>query len=219
MAIDALFEFDEAYKSEKIDYIIGTDEAGRGPGAGPVVAAAVCFKSQDKELMNLLSLLNDSKQLSENTREKLYDIIVNSCIYSIAQGSVEDIETKNILNASLDSMKAAVIEVAKELKSTKIKVLIDGNKRIKNFQADMETVVKGDSKSAAIAAASILAKVYRDRFMKELDKQFPQYQWSKNKGYLSGAHIEAIKKHGVTVWHRKKFLRNILESSEQLSLI
>ncbi len=217
--IKELFEFDNSHKNSNVEFIIGTDEAGRGPGAGPVFAAAVAFKSCDKELMEKLSVLNDSKQLSEKTREMLFDCIIESCVYSIHQASVEEIEQKNILNASLDTMKFACIDVVKQLGSTKVKMLIDGNKKIRAFQADMTTVVKGDSKSASIAAASILAKVARDRFMIELDKEFPEYCWAKNKGYLSKEHIEAVEKYGITKWHRKKFLRNILEKSEQLSLI
>ena len=106
-----------------------------------------------------------------------------------------------------------------KLKTDNAKILVDGNKKIRNFDAPMETVIKGDAKSASIAAASILAKVSRDRFMLELDKQFPQYHWAKNKGYLSAEHIAAIKTHGPTVWHRKKFLRNILAEEKQLSLL
>lgn len=225
--IKELFEFDNNHKNETVQFVIGTDEAGRGPGAGPVFAAAVAFTKYDDNLMEKLSALNDSKQISEKTREMLFDVIVEArlcevCVYSIHQAGVEEIEQKNILNASLDTMKLACIDVAKQLKTTKVKILIDGNKRIKNFQANMEPIVKGDSKSAAIAAASILAKVSRDRFMAELDSEFPQYGWAKNKGYLSPQHIEAIEKHGITKWHRKKFLRNILENQnkvQQLSLI
>lgn len=217
--IKALFKFDESYKLENIDFVIGTDEAGRGPGAGPVFAAAVAFRSYDEKLFGELSVLNDSKQLSEKKREMLYERIIETSVYSIQQASVAEIEEVNILNASLNTMKKAVINVVKQLGSTKVKILIDGNKKIKNFSADMETVVKGDSKSASIAAASILAKVARDRMMVELDKQYPQYCWARNKGYLSSVHIEAIKKHGITIWHRKKFLRNIVQESEQLSLI
>lgn len=217
--IEELFEFDEEHFCENARYIIGTDEAGRGPGAGPVFAAAVVFKEVSNELKEALFALNDSKKLSEKKREQLFDIIVNNAVYSIKTGSVEDIETKNILNASLDTMKTACIDVAEQLGTSDVKILIDGNKKIKNFQVQMETVIKGDSKSAAIAAASILAKVSRDRFMCELDKKFPQYNWAKNKGYLSSEHISAIKSYGITQWHRKKFLRNIQESAQQLSLI
>ena len=165
-------------------------------------------------------MLNDSKKLSEKCREELFEIITNCSVYSIQYSSVEDIEKKNILNASLDAMKRACEEVSQKTGKKSNIILVDGNKKIKNYTAQQITVIKGDSKSAAIAAASILAKVSRDRFMYELDKKFPQYNWAKNKGYLTAEHIEAIKNNGITVWHRKKFLRNILqEEQKQLSLL
>ena len=215
---EELINFDKEHETG-FDFVIGTDEAGRGPGAGPVFAAAAAFLDYNAELVKDLEELNDSKKLTEKKREFLYEKIQKHAIYSIKQASVEEIEKKNILNASLDTMKSAVCDVIQQLKTQKAKILIDGNKKIKNFDAPMETVIKGDSKSASIAAASILAKVSRDRFMLELDKKFPQYRWAKNKGYLSAEHIAAIKSHGATVWHRKKFLRNILEEEKQLSLL
>ena len=117
-------------------------------------------------------------------------------------------------------MKLACETVISKLSSESIQVLVDGNKIIKNFSYAQKTVVKGDSKSAAIAAASILAKVSRDRFMIELSQKYPEYKWDKNKGYLSSEHISAIKEYGVTKWHRKKFLRNIIDKQkeEQLTL-
>lgn len=212
--INSLFEFDKN-NLNGADFIIGTDEAGRGPGAGPVYAAAVCFvKDLTDEDFLALSILNDSKQLSEKKREELFDVIMSfeksgKCLCSVQSGSVEQIDKMNILNTSLDCMKRSCEEVLRKLEKP-AKVLVDGNKLIKNFSHNQQTIVKGDSKSAAIAAASILAKVTRDRFMENLAKEFPQYEWAKNKGYLSAAHIEAIKKYGATKWHRKKFLRNIL---------
>lgn len=219
--IHELFEFDKAAlttETDHYDYVIGTDEAGRGPGAGPVFAAAVCFTKTDEKLFEKLSILNDSKQLSEKHREDLFDVIKENCLYWIQEGSVEEIDKKNILNTSLDCMRISCSKVAKQLGESPYLALVDGNKRIKNFLPPQKTVVKGDSKSMAIAAASILAKVARDRFMAKLAKEFPQYLWEKNKGYLTSEHIEAIKKHGATKWHRAKFLRNILEEkTEQTS--
>lgn len=209
------FDFDRE-KQFGFNYLIGTDEAGRGPGAGPVFAAAVCFKHADEKLFEKL---NDSKQLSERVREELFDLIIQNSIYSIKQGSVEEIEKLNILRASLFAMKKACLEVSKKLEDEKIIVLIDGNKLIPEFSLEQQFIVKGDSKSAAIAAASILAKVSRDRFMKELDKKFPQYGWAENKGYLTKAHIAAVDKFGLCVWHRKKFFEKHFERSEQLSLL
>ncbi len=216
--IEELFEFDTEHKDDDTKYIIGTDEAGRGPGAGPVFAAAVAFKEINQDLMISLNSLNDSKKLSEKKRDELYEIIVKSSVFSVKAGSVEDIESKNILNASLDAMKEACTDVMGQLNTSNVKILVDGNKKIKNFSVNMETIVKGDGKSAAIAAASILAKVTRDRFMCNLDKEYPQYGWAKNKGYLCRFHINAIQNFGITKWHRKKFLRNILGESKQLSL-
>lgn|SRR5574344_910586 len=215
--INELFDFDEANCLD-FDYLIGTDEAGRGPGAGPVFAAAVCFKYVDDELFEKLSLLNDSKKLTEAHREELYDVILKNSVYYVQSGSVEQIEKINILNTSLNCMKISCEQVQKELDKTKNIVLVDGNKKIKNYTALQKTVVKGDGKSAAIAAASILAKVSRDRFMDNLAKEFPQYGWDKNKGYLTAQHVEAIKTYGITKWHRKKFLRNILEEEKQSQL-
>lgn len=219
--IQTLFDFDEENKKE-FDFVIGTDEAGRGPGAGPVFAAAVCFPKINEETKKALSILNDSKQLSEKHREELFDVIKQNCIYAIQEGSVEEIEKKNILNTSLNCMKLSCESVIKQLNNAKTITLVDGNKLIKNYTNKQITVVKGDGKSAAIAAASILAKVARDRFMLELAKEFPQYDWENNKGYLTAKHVDAIKTYGATKWHRAKFLRNILpqekNKTEQLGL-
>ena len=213
--INELFEFDKMQASQaNCDTIVGTDEAGRGPGAGPVFAAAVCFTSINDELAQKLAILNDSKQLSEKHREELFEIIKSNCIYSITQGSVAEIDKKNILNTSLDCMNRACNEVISACNKENCLVLVDGNRLIKNFHPLQKTVVKGDSKSAAIAAASILAKVSRDRFMQKLSKEFPQFDWSQNNGYLTKEHIDAIKKYGTTKWHRKKFLRKILAETE-----
>ena len=198
------FDFDKE-KQNGFDFVIGTDEAGRGPGAGPVFAAAVCFTSYD--------------ELSEKIREELFEVIKQNSIYAIYQGSVEEIEKLNILRTSLLSMDRSCSEVISKLNSEKVLVLVDGNKKIPNFKFSQETVVKGDSKSASIAAASILAKVSRDRFMKELDKKFPQYCWAENKGYMTKSHLDAVDKYGLCEWHRKKFFTKHFEKSEQLSLL
>lgn len=211
--IQTLFDFDEENK-KGFDFVIGTDEAGRGPGAGPVFAAAVCFPQITEKIKEALSILNDSKQLSEKHREELFDVIKQNCIYAIQEGSVEEIEKKNILNTSLNCMKLSCEKVTEQLNNAKTITLVDGNKVIKNYTNKQITVVKGDGKSAAIAAASILAKVSRDRFMLKLAKEFPQYDWENNKGYLTAKHVEAIKTYGATKWHRTKFLRNILPQEE-----
>ena len=204
MLLNQRFSYDEE-KKNGIRYLIGTDEAGRGPGAGPVFAAAVCFRYIDKDLIELLKKLNDSKQLSEKVREELYEIIVNNSVYSIKQGTVEDIEKYNILRTSLNTMKEACKDVINQLGEENIIILVDGNKKIPEFNFKQESIVKGDSKSASIAAASILAKVSRDCLMKDLDKVYPYYNWKKNKGYMTKEHLEAVNKYGFTKWHRIKF--------------
>ena len=215
--MNKLFNFDKKEK-ENFDFLIGTDEAGRGPGAGPVFAAAVCFTSVDKSLIKLLNKLNDSKQLTEKTREELYDVIINNSIYSVHQGSVEDIEKLNILRTSLLTMNKACKDIIQQVKTDNLIVLIDGNKLIPKFEFRQKYVVKGDAKSASIAAASILAKVERDRFMINLSKEFPQYGWDENKGYMTQYHLDAVDKYGLTKWNRKKFFEKHFETSKQLSL-
>lgn len=207
----SLFEFDKNEK-KNFDYLIGTDEAGRGPGAGGVFAAAVCFKKDIDE--NLFKFLNDSKKLTELKREKLFDIIKQNSYYSIQMIDVETIEKINILNSSLLAMKNAVYEVKKQLNG-KILTLIDGNKLIKDDNLVQKYIIKGDAKSASIAAASILAKVERDRFMLDIAKIYPDYDWQNNKGYLTKKHIEAIKQYGITKYHRKSFLKNLNQCVQQ----
>lgn len=213
--MSTIFEFD-IKKSQK-GQIIGTDEAGRGPGAGPVCAAAVFFPSIDKNLTLLLKDLDDSKKLTEKKREELFEIIIQNSIYSIHFSSVEEIEKLNILQASLLAMKKSVLEVQKLATLEKPHILIDGHQLIPKFDLSQEFIIKGDAKSASIAAASILAKVSRDRFMIELDEKYPQYNFKKHKGYLTKEHLEAIDKYGLTPFHRKLFLRKHFEKSKQLS--
>lgn len=216
-----IFDFDIFEKNNSrtlfnagYECIIGCDEAGRGPGAGPLFVAGACFKSYEN-LPEVLYKLNDSKQLKEKTREELYPYIKEYCYYSIQKIEIETIEKMNILNASLYGMKLAAEEIIGALKEKNVLVLADGNKKIKNFNFPQKTIVKGDATSASIAAASVLAKVERDNFMKEIDKKYPQYNFKKNKGYLTSEHIEAIKKYGITDIHRKSFLTNILPQSYQ----
>ncbi len=205
------FDFDRKKLSDN-KFLIGTDEAGRGCGAGSVFAAAVCFTKTDDYLINSLIKLNDSKQVSEKLREELFDIIIQNSIFSIKQGSVEDIEKYNILNTSLNTMKKVCLDVINNLNTDKIIVLVDGNRKIPDFKYNQELIIKGDFKSAAIGAASILAKVSRDRFMIELDKQFPKYHWKENKGYMTKIHLDAVDKYGLTKWHRKKFFEKHFEA-------
>lgn len=209
-----LFDFDVNEKNiNEIDFIIGTDEAGRGPAAGGVWASAVCFREDmNQELFNTL---NDSKKLTPKKREALYEPIKENSFWSIKAVTVDKIEEINILNASLLAMKYAVEDIINQLNSKNILTLVDGNKLIKNFIYPQKFIIKGDSKSASIAAASILAKVSRDKYMDKIHSEFPQYDWIKNKGYLTKTHIEAIQKFGTTKYHRLSFLKNITKSPQE----
>ena len=209
--MNQLFEFDKIYKN-----VIGTDEAGRGPAAGGVFAAAVYFPEVTDSLILDLEKLNDSKKLSEKVRESLYDIIFGASINSIINIEVEEIEKINILNSSLKAMKLTCENVISKARLTDFMTFVDGNKLIKNYKYPQKYIVKGDGKSASVAAASILAKVSRDRYMKELAEEFPQYRWEKNAGYLTAEHLAAIDKFGLTKYHRASFLRKHFE--KQLTL-
>jgi ribonuclease HII len=176
--------------------IAGVDEAGRGPLAGPVVAAAVILDD-----LNPIVGLADSKKLTALKRERLYDEIrAKALCCSIAEASVEEIDEINILQATLLAMKRAVEGL--RLKPTK--VLVDGN-RLPVLDVLAEAIVKGDSKVQAISAASILAKVHRDRWCQDLHAQYPHYGFDGHKGYGTAAHLQALREHGATPWHRKSF--------------
>ena len=186
------------------NFICGTDEAGRGPLAGDVYAAAVILPHGID-----IEGLFDSKKLSEKKREKLYDIITEKAIaYAIESVSIDEIDKLNILNAALLAMRKAVTALSAEIKPDY--VLIDGN-IVRGFEDfKYKGVVKGDSISPNIAAASILAKVARDRYMRELDGIYPLYHFRKNKGYATKDHILRLKNFGECHAHRKSFLKNIL---------
>lgn len=198
-----LFDFDKTYNKT----IIGTDEAGRGPGAGGVFAAAVHFDKITDGLIKDLEILNDSKKLTAKKRESIYDTIKNNTINEIVCIEVDEIEKINILNASLKAMNLACTSVAQKLGNSDLLTIVDGNKLIKDYRYPQEFVIKGDSKSASIAAASILAKVTRDRYMLRLHEEFPMYNWAKNAGYLTAQHLEAIDKYGLCKYHRPSFLK------------
>jgi len=210
-----LFEFDN---QQPCKILIGTDEAGRGPAAGGVFAAAVYIN--DKEIEKDLAKLNDSKKLSRKVREELYDIIFNNTINSTVCIEVEEIEKTNILACSLKAMKLSCENVISQLANhDSLLTIVDGNQLIRNYNYPQKFVKKGDATSASIAAASILAKVTRDRYMDKLNEEFPQYGWAKNAGYLTKEHSEAILKYGITKYHRKSFLKNLLSEAGQLSLL
>ena len=202
-----LFDFDTQFGVP----IVGTDEAGRGPAAGGVYAAAVRFDNVTDGLIKDLEILNDSKKLSPKKRESIYDCILNNTTNKIACVEVDEIEKINILNASLKAMNIACSGI---INSDNILVLVDGNKLIKNFTYPQKYIIKGDSKSASIAAASILAKVTRDRYMQKLHEEFPMYNWAKNAGYLTKEHLEAIRKYGITKYHRPSFLKKALNENQ-----
>lgn len=196
------FSYENKAAEQGYKYICGVDEAGRGPLAGPVCAAAVILPENCE-----IEGLNDSKKISEKKREQLYDIIVEKAVaYSIAYGTLEEIEQYNILEATYLAMNRAIDGLSVKTDFA----LIDGNRVPKNITVPCETVIKGDSKSYSIAAASILAKVTRDRLLLEYDKKYPQYGFASHKGYGTKAHYEAIAQHGVCEVHRLSFLKNVL---------
>lgn len=196
------YEFDALYRGQGIVHLCGVDEAGRGPLAGPVYAAAVIL---DPDVV--IEGVNDSKKLSEKRREALFDEICEKAVaYGIASASVEEIERLNILQATFLAMSRAVAA----LSITPDFVLVDGNQVPHGIERPVETVVKGDARSASIAAASILAKVSRDRYMLALDAQYPQYAFAKHKGYGTKVHCEALQAFGPSPEHRLSFLKNIL---------
>lgn len=185
--------------------IIGVDEAGRGPLAGPVVAAVAKLKKYDEKL----DKINDSKKLSEKVREELFDVIMENFYVGIGIADVKEIDEINILNATFLAMRRAVKQIEKE--TTFEKVLVDGNHKIREYEGEQEPVIKGDSKSLAIAAASIIAKVTRDRMMLETAKLYPEYTFEKHKGYGTKTHREMILEKGpIETVHRKSFLKKIL---------
>ncbi len=190
-------------------FIIGVDEVGRGCLAGPVVAAAVVLPGIDKssEIASRLKLLNDSKKLPAATREALSKTIRGCAHFAIGEASVEEIDTINIFHASLLAMKRAVMSLVSSamLDLKEAVILIDGKWRLPDIEAYQLPVIKGDSKSASIAAASIVAKVHRDAFMVKLGEEFPHYNWRSNKGYGALEHRLGIQEHGMTVWHRRSF--------------
>lgn len=198
-----LFEYDREIVQETGKVICGVDEAGRGPLAGDVYAAAVIFDSSVE-----IEDVNDSKKLSEKKRERLFDEIrEKSLSYCIATASVEEIDSLNILQATYLAMERAVngLKIKPEL------VLIDGN-RMPPLIVNGRTIIKGDAKSGSIAAASILAKVTRDRYMKEMAEKYPEYEFARHKGYGTKLHTEKILEYGPCEIHRKTFLKKILKN-------
>lgn len=189
--------------------IAGVDEAGRGPLAGPVVAAVVKIN----EYHDFFKEINDSKKLSEKKREMLFDKIISYCHVGVGIATVEEIDRVNILNATFLAMNRA-LEDLKEDKILFDKVLVDGNKLIKGYDGKQEFVIKGDAKSLSIAAASIIAKVTRDRIMLKYAEEYPEYFFEKHKGYGTKLHREILLEKGALPIHRKTFLKKILKTEE-----
>lgn len=195
------YEYEKQAMQNGYKVVCGIDEAGRGPLAGPVCAAAVILPV-DCEIEGI----NDSKKLSEKKREKLFDIIKEKAVaYSIATASEKEIDEYNILQATFLAMRRAVenLEVKPDI------ALIDGNQK-PHLEIEEQTIVKGDSKSISIAAASILAKVTRDRYMKEMAEKYPHYAFEKHKGYGTKLHYEMLEKYGISEIHRRTFLKKLL---------
>ena len=195
------YSIENEYREKGFNIICGVDEAGRGPLAGPVYAAAVILPSGC-----VIEGLNDSKKLTEKKREKLFDEIKEKALaYGIASADEKEIDEINILNATFLAMKRAIdsLSVKPDL------ALIDGNQK-PHTDIEEVTVIKGDAKSMSIAAASVLAKVSRDRFMLETAEKYPQYEFARHKGYGTKLHYEKIAQYGVCDIHRRTFLKKIL---------
>ena len=185
------YKFDQVYETP----IIGVDEVGRGPLAGPVISAAIVLNKE-----KIPEGINDSKKLSKKKREVINEELIYQHSFAIGIASVEEIDKINILQASLLAMKRAVLNLNIKPQT----ILVDGNK-LPDLEYNMYPIIKGDSKSISIAAASIIAKVYRDKLMQDLSLQYPGYYWEKNSGYGTKQHLLALNNLGVTPIHRKSF--------------
>ena len=200
-----MLEYEKRYKEQGYTAICGVDEAGRGPLAGPVYAAAVILPEG-----LLIEGVNDSKKLTEKKREELFDVIKEkAAAYCIASASVEEIEELNILGATMLAMKRAVEGLSVKADFA----MIDGNKK-PPLEIPCEAIVKGDAKSESVAAASILAKVSRDRYMLEMAEKYPVYSFEKHKGYGTKVHREAILEYGPCEIHRPSFLKKLMSGEK-----
>ena len=192
----------EIYEKEHVEYICGIDEAGRGPLAGPVVVASVIMK-----LDSFLEGVNDSKKVSEKKREKLYEQIIEEAVsYSVGIIDQNEIDEINILNAT----KKGLTESIKGLKVKPERIIVDALDKIDTCGIPYMPIVKGDAKCYSIAAASIIAKVTRDRIMRQWDEVYPMYGFARHKGYGTAAHIAAIKEYGLCPLHRRSFTKNFI---------
>ena len=202
-------EIEEKLYEEGVTSIAGIDEAGRGPLAGPVVVACVVMPRE-----SMIEGVNDSKKVSEKKRERLYDEIINEAIaYGVGIVNQQEIDRINILNATKEGLTIAIKEMEKDLKEKSRGlekpeiILVDALTKIDTDHIPYRSIIKGDSKSYSIAAASIIAKVTRDRIMRQWDEVYPMYGFAKHKGYGTAAHIAAIKEHGLCPLHRRSFVK------------
>jgi len=209
LKLESTFELEEELLSEGWDFVIGVDEAGRGPLAGPVVAGAVIIKNSEfnDEEKKLWDLIKDSKKLSEKRREEVFEFITKHFYVGVGICNHETIDRVNILEATFLAMKKAVGELKNQIKNQgeKIIVIVDGDKIIPNFSIEQRAVIGGDKLIKSISAASIVAKVTRDRMMNEFDIKYPAYQFAKHKGYGTKIHVEALKQNGPCEIHRRTF--------------
>ena len=197
-----LKEIEKDLHQKGINYIAGIDEAGRGPLAGPVVVASVIMPED-----SMIEGVNDSKKVSEKKREKLYDLIIEEAIsYSVAIIGQDEIDNINILNATKKGLTTCV----KELDIKPDLIIVDALNKIDTQGIPYQSIIKGDAKCYSIAAASILAKVTRDRIMREWDKVYPQYGFAAHKGYGTAKHIEALKEYGLCPIHRRSFTKKFI---------
>ena len=200
--LEKLKEIEKDLNSKGFNKICGIDEAGRGPLAGPVVVAAVIM-SKD----SIIEGVNDSKKVSEKKREKLYDEITNSAIsYGVAIIDQKEIDDINILNATKKGLTEALMQLSEKPDI----ILVDALTGIDTLGIPYQSIIKGDAKSYSIASASIIAKVTRDRIMRQWDEIYPEYGFEKHKGYGTKAHIEVIKNNGICPIHRKSFVKNFI---------
>ena len=201
-----LKRYEENLYNEGLKYICGIDEAGRGPLAGPVVVGAVVMPRDSK-----LEFMNDSKKVTEKRRNLLYDEITESALaYGVGIVPQEEIDELNILNATKKGLHLALGQVIEKLEDKPDIVLVDALREIDTYGITYESIIKGDATCYCISAASIIAKVTRDRIMEEWDKIYPMYGFSKHKGYGTKAHIEAIKEYGPCPLHRRTFIKNFI---------
>ena len=203
--LNTLKEYEKNIYENKVNYICGIDEAGRGPSAGPVVVGAVILPKD-----SFIEGINDSKKISEKKRERIYEQIIDQALaYSVGIVSQKTIDEINILNATKLGVKIALENLEKKPDM----IMIDALKDLDTLGIPYMSIIKGDAKSYSIAAASIIAKVTRDRIMREWDETFPMYGFASHKGYGTAKHIENLKKYGPCILHRNTFIKNFIKES------